>query len=81
MPEKKPSRPEHSPEDYEWISDAYARDVKPFNSEARERIRQALAEGECDSLLRTLVGERYPIPIRMWDKEPVAEKVYSVLGH
>ena len=76
MPEKRPNRPEHCPERYEWLPDAYARDVKPRGLEARESVRQALAEGQSEALLRTPIGERHPIPSRMWDKEPVAEKVF-----
>ena len=41
----------------------------------RERIRSALAEGEFKALLRTPYGDRYDIPSRMWDKEPVDRKV------
>ena len=78
MTDRTPNHPEHSPKGYEWLPDAYARDVGPHSSEAREKVRQALAEGECKPLLRTLVGERHSIPIRMWDKEPVAKKVYPV---
>ena len=70
------NRPEHSPEGYEWLPDAYARDVKPHGFDARESVRRALAEGQSEALLRTPIGERHPIPQRMWDKEPVAEKVF-----
>ena len=78
MDNKRPNRPEHHPEGYEWLPDAYARDVRPHSDEAREKVRQALAEGKCTPLLRTLIGERHPIPTRMWDKEPVAKKVYPL---
>ena len=76
MTKKKLDRPEHVPKDHEWLPDAYKRDVEPLGPEARELVRQALAEGEITALLRTPFGERHPIPPRMWEKEPVAEKVY-----
>ena len=78
MPDKRPNRPEHSPKGYEWLPDAYTRDAGPHDPEARENLRQALAEGECEPLLRISTGQPYPIPIRMWDKEPVAGKVYPL---
>ncbi len=76
MSKKPPKRPEHCPKGYEWLPDAYKRDVEPHGPEACERVRQALAEGKIKALLRTPFGERYEIAPRMWDKEPVAEKVY-----
>ncbi len=76
MSKKPPKRPEHCPQGYEWLPDAYKRDVEPHGPEARERVRQAFAEGKIIALLRTPFGERHEIAPRMWDKEPVAEKVY-----
>lgn len=76
MSKKPPKRPEHCPQGYEWLPDAYKRDVEPHGPEARERVRQALAEGNILAKLRTRSGERHEIAPRMWDKEPVAEKVY-----
>ncbi len=76
MSKKPPKRPEHCPQGYEWLPDAYKRDVEPHGPEARERVRQAFAEGDIIALLRTRSGERHEIAPRMWDKEPVAEKVY-----
>ncbi len=76
MSKKPPKRPEHCPKGYEWLPDAYKRDVERHGPEALERKRQALAEGEIIAKLRTRSGERHEIAPRMWDKEPVAEKVY-----
>ena len=76
MSKKPPKRPEHCPQGYEWLADAYKRDVEPHGPEARERVRQAFAEGKIIALLRTPFGERHEIAPRMWDKEPVAAKVY-----
>ncbi len=76
MSKKPPERPEHCPRDHEWLPDAYKRDVEPHGPEARDRVRQALAEGDIIAKLRTRSGERHEIDRRMWDKEPVAKKVY-----
>ncbi len=76
MSKKPPKRPEHCPRDHEWLPDAYKRDVESHGPEALERKRQALAEGEIIAKLRTRSGERHEIDRRMWDKEPVAKKVY-----
>ncbi len=76
MSKKPPKRPEHCPNRHEWLPNAYKRDVKPHGPEARERVRQALAEGKIIALLRTPSGERHEIDRRMWDKEPGAKKVY-----
>ncbi len=76
MSKKPPKRPEHCPQGYEWLPDAYKRDVEPHGPEVRERVRQAFAEGDIIALLRTRSGERHEIAPRMWDKEPIAEKVY-----
>ena len=76
MSKKPPKRPEHCPKGYEWLPDAYKRDVEHHGPEARERVRQALAEGDIIAILRTPFGERPEIDRRMWDKEPVAKKVY-----
>ncbi len=70
------NRPEHCPRGHEWLPDAFRRDIEPHGPGARERARQALAEGDVEALLRTPLGDRYPIDARMWDKEPVARKVY-----
>ncbi len=76
MSKKPPKRPEHCPNGHAWLPDAYKHDVKPHGPEARERVRRALAEGKIKALLRTPFGERYEVDRRMWEKEPVAEKVY-----
>ena len=76
MTEKRPSRPEHSPRGYEWLPDAYKRDVKPLGLKGREHARQMLAEGDVKAILRTPFGGRYSIFERMWDKEPLETKVY-----
>ncbi len=73
---KRGSRPEHAPLGYEWLPDAYAHDVAPHGPEGRERVRQALAEREIEALLRTQLGHRIVVDPRIWDKEPVARKVY-----
>ena len=69
-------RPEHSPRGYEWLPDAFKRDVEPHGPDAREQVRQALAEDDFKAMLRTKIGKRYEIDPRMWDKEPLAQKVY-----
>ncbi len=50
--------------------------MKLSGPEGRERARQILAEGDVEATLRTLNGDRFPIPERMWDKEPLEKKVY-----
>lgn len=69
------TRPEHRPAGYEWLPDAFARDVGFDNHAGRELVRSALAEGQIVALLRIPLGHRYEIPQRMWDKEPVARMV------
>lgn len=75
-PIKTPDRPEHSPRDHEWLPDAYHRDVEPHGPEARELVRQALAEGDIKALLRTPVGELFDVAARMWRKDSLDQKVY-----
>lgn len=71
-----PDRPEHVPRGYEWLPDAYKRDVEPHGPEARERVRYALAEGDIKALLLLDLGHEEPIDGRMWRKTPLARKVY-----
>ena len=77
MTKEHPDRPEHCPPRNEWLPDAYKRDIEPLGPEARERARQALAEGDIPAkLCRPSLGKDYPVPTRMWKKEPLAEKVH-----
>ena len=69
-------RPESCPRGYEWLPDAYQRDVEPHGPAAREKVRQTLAEGDIKAILQDRIGERYTIPPRMWRKEPLAQMVY-----
>ncbi len=75
-PVRRMTRPEHEPVGYEWLHDAFVRDVGNNDKALRERARSALAEGMIKAILRTPFGNRHKIPRRMWDKEPVARKVY-----
>ena len=65
MAHKPSDRPEHSPRGYEWLPDAYERDVKLHGPEARETVRQALADDDFEALLLDTIGKQYPIPHRM----------------
>lgn len=76
MSDTQTSRPEHCPEGHEWLPDAYSRDIAPHGQEARELVRIALAEGRVKALLRDEYGQRIPAAERMWDKEPLDQKVY-----
>jgi hypothetical protein len=69
-------RPERAPRGFEWLPDAYHRDVEPLGDEALEKIGEALAEGDVEVILRSPHGERKPVPDRMWDKDEVERKVY-----
>ena len=71
-----PDRPEHVPRGYEWLPDAYKRDVEPHGPEARERVRYALAVGDIEALLLADLGHEIPIDGRMWRKTPLERKVY-----
>ena len=70
-----PDRPEHIPRGYEWLPDAYKRDVEPRGPDARERVRYALGEGDIEAVLFLDLGNIEPIDQRMWRKTPIARKV------
>ena len=76
MSNPKPKRPEHTPRGYEWLPDAYERDVAPRGNDAREKVRVALAEGDIVAKLHSNVGAMYDVFDRMWSKPPLTEKVY-----
>lgn len=71
-----PGRPEHTPRGYEWLPEAYKRDVEPDSAEARETVRQALAEGDIEAKLHVKVGKTFDVFDHMWAKWPFADKVY-----
>lgn len=75
MTEDFPDRPEHIPRGYEWLPDAYKRDVEPHGSGALERVRYALGEGDIVARLLYDLGQFEPIDQRAWRKTPIAEKV------
>jgi len=76
MTDNKQDRPKHTPKEYEWLPEAYKRDVHPHGDEAREQIRSALVEGEIKAIIRTPQGRRYPFPPVLWDKDALDEKVW-----
>ncbi len=58
-------------ESYEWLPDAYERDVKPHGPEARETVRQALAEGDFETLLLDTIGGQYRPPSDNHHRRPI----------
>lgn len=75
MSHPKPKHPGYTPRGYEWVLEAYERDIKPHGEPAREKVRVALSEGDIIAKLYSRVGEVYDVPTRMWRKRP--EKVLS----
>jgi hypothetical protein len=73
MPEK--ARPPRPPRGYEWLPDAFLRDVGS-DSEQIEFVRECLAEGDISAKLLDVYGELRDIPARAWRKAPFTEKVY-----
>ena len=71
-----PDRQEYVPRDYEFLPDALKRDVEPHGPRARDQVCRALAEGDVEPILKTHLGHRERIPLRVWDKYPLARKVY-----
>jgi hypothetical protein len=69
-------RPDHAPRGFEWLPDAYQRDIEPLGEEARENMRQALADGDVEAILRSPYGPRKPVLDHMWEKDDVERKVY-----
>jgi hypothetical protein len=71
-----PSVPIHTPGGCERIDEAYRRDVQPLGPEARERVRQALADGIVKALHVSEKGDPGETPRRIWIKPPFEDKVY-----
>lgn len=70
-------RPEHTPRGYEWLPDAFHRDIEPGGDQSLETARRALAEGDVEAcLLDHRVGQLYPIAERMWTKPPLSKRVF-----
>ena len=70
-----PDRPEFVPRGYEFLPDAFKRDVKPHGTRGRDHVLNALAEGDIRAFLLTHLGHWEPIPLRMWRKSPRSRKV------
>ena len=63
-----PDRPEFIPQGYEWLREAYKRDVEPHGAETWETVRQALAEGNIEAKILDKFGSLENVQTRMWRK-------------
>ena len=71
-----PDRPETVPRDYDFLPDAFERDVAQHGPKAVEVVRRALAEGDIIAFLQSHLGHQEPISQRIWKKYPLRRKVY-----
>ena len=64
-----PKRP--APEDYEWLAHAYVQTIKPLGADGLEKERYALANDRVERppILRDEVGQSWPLPARVWNKD------------
>ena len=63
-----PDRPEFTPRGYEWLREAYKRDVEPHGAETWKTVRQALAEGNIEAEILDKFGRLESVQARMWRK-------------
>ena len=76
MFKKKLDPPDFAPDGYEWLPRVHEYYLEPTVPFSKEMTRRALAEGKIVAMLHAPSGKRYDIPQYVWDRMPVAEKVY-----